>query len=107
VRAPSRILLAAVAATAGLALPGCGGSEGGTSCNDIVCTVQSDGPGTYTLDQQATEVEVSDLTADSVRVRINSEEQTVRRGADPVRIRGYLVSAPETSKDRVKVRIER
>ncbi|CAB4911200.1 unannotated protein [freshwater metagenome] len=103
---PLRILPAAAAALA-LGLAGCGGSGDGVSCDDVVCTVQSDGPGTYTLDQQRTEVEVSDLTDDAVRVRVNSEEQTVRRGADPARIRGYLVAAEETSPDRVKIRLER
>ena len=52
-------------------------------------------------------LEVSDLRADVVRVRINSEERDVRRDAAPTRIRGYLVSAEETGTDRVKVRIER
>lgn len=103
---PLRSLPVAVAALA-LGLAGCGGSGGGVSCDEIVCTVQSNGPGTYTLDQQSTEVEVSDLTGGSVRVRVNSEEQTLRRGADPVRIRGYLVTAEETSPDRVKIRLER
>lgn len=86
---------------------GCGGSEGGTACTDTVCTVQSDGPGTYEIDGLGTEVEVSDLRADAVRVRINSEERDLRRGAEPTRLRGYLVSAEETGTDRVEVRIER
>jgi hypothetical protein len=107
VRTPLRTVLAATLVAAGLATVGCGGSEGGTSCDEEVCTVQSDGPGTYTLDQQGTEVEVSDLTSNSVRVRVNSAIATLRRGEDPVRMRGFLVSAPETSSDRVKVRIER
>jgi hypothetical protein len=101
-----RPLLAATVACAGLALAGCG-SSGGTSCDGEVCTVESDGPGTYTLDQQSTQVELSDLRPDTVRVRINSEQQTVTRGADPVRIRGFLVSATQTSTDHAEVRIER
>lgn len=106
-RLPVRSLpvLAALLAAQGLA--GCGGSEGGTSCTDTVCTVQSDGPGTYDLDQLGSEVEVSDLRPDVVRVRINSEERDVRRGAAATRIRGYLVTAEETGPDRVEVRIER
>lgn len=106
-RTPVRILLAAVVATAGLALPGCGGSDDGLSCDDEVCTVRSEGPGTFTLDQQSTEVELSDLRDDTVRVRINSEARTVVEGADPVRVRGFLVTAVETSPDRAEVRIER
>lgn len=106
VRTRLRTLLAPAVLAAGLAIAGCGG-EGGTSCSGTVCTVQSDGPGTYELDQLGTEVEVSDLRAASVHVRINSEQRTVRADAAPVRLRGYLVSAPETGADRVTVRIER
>lgn len=101
----SRPVLAVLVGAA--VLGGCGGSEGGTACSDTVCTVQSDGPGTYDLDQLGTEVEVSDLRSDAVRVRINSETRDVRRDAAPARIRGYLVTAEETGPDRVKVRIER
>ncbi len=106
VSARLRPILAATVASAGLALAGCG-SSGGTSCSGEVCTVESDGPGTYTLDQQSTQVELSDLSADAVRVRINSEQQLVTRGADPIRIRGFLVSATKTSADHAEVRIER
>lgn len=106
-RAPVRIvpLLALLVPIAGLT--GCGSSEGGTACHETVCTVQSDGAGTYVLDELGTEVELSDLRDDSVRVRINSEQLTVRRDAAPARLRGYLLSAPKTSADRVEVRIER
>ena len=104
-RTPLRLVLAlAVAATPALA--GCG-SSGGVGCSGTVCTVESDGPGTYDLDDLGTEVEVSDLRADSVVVRINSEERTLRRGSEAQRLRGYLVTAEDTGEDRVKVRIER
>jgi hypothetical protein len=107
VRTPSRILLVATTAVLGVALPGCGGSEGGVSCTDSVCTVQSDGPGSYDIDQLSTKVTVSDLTDDAVDVRINADRATIRKGEDPVRMRGFLVTAPETATDHVKVRIER
>ncbi|WP_026910151.1 hypothetical protein [Patulibacter minatonensis] len=106
-RIPGRILLAATTATLGVALAGCGGSDGGTSCTDSVCTVQSDGPGSFDIDQLSTKVTLSDLSADSVVVRINADRATIRRDADPVRMRGFLVTAPETGPDRAKVRIER
>lgn len=105
-RAPYRPVPVLAAALAAGVLAGCGGSSGGTACSGTVCTVQSDGPGTYELDQLGTTVQVADLTATSVRVRINADEQVVRDGAE-VRLRGFLVSAPETEPDRVKVRIER
>ncbi|MEV4421286.1 hypothetical protein AB0L40_15070 [Patulibacter sp. NPDC049589] len=104
-RLPGRILVAS-AVVLGIAATGCG-AEGGTSCTDSTCTIQSDGPQTYDLDQLGTKVEVSDLKADSVRVSINADDAVIRRGDDPVRMRGFLVSAPETSTDHVKVRIER
>jgi hypothetical protein len=101
-------LLPALAALAVLpALAGCGGSSGGTSCSGTICTVQSDGPATFDLDQLGTRVTLSHLTDDSVTVRVNADQAVVRRGADPARLRGFLVSAPETGTDRVKVRIER
>lgn len=105
VRIPVRLALV-LAAAASPVLAGCG-TSGGIGCTGTVCTVESDGPGTYDLDELGGEVEVSDLQADSVVVRINSEERTLRRDAAAQRLRGYLVSAEETGTDRVKLRIER
>lgn len=100
----ARLLTTLVAA---VVLAGCGGDEDGTSCDVETCTVRSAGPGTYELDQLGTEIEVSDLREGAVRVRINSEARTVRRGAPAERIRGFLVTAEETSADRVRLRVER
>lgn len=106
-RSPVRILPVLAALLATPLLAGCGSSSGGTSCSGTVCTVQSAGPGSYDLDQLGTKVTLSDLGADAVTVRINSEQAVVRKDADPVRIRGFLVTAPETGTDEAKVRIER
>lgn len=102
-RRPLVPLAIAVALAGGLA--GCGGS-GGWACSGNVCTVQADGPLTTDVDDLGTEVELSDLTADAVRVRVNAEERVVRRG-QAVRLRGFLVTATQTGTKHVEVRLER
>jgi hypothetical protein len=103
-RSPAPLALA-IAVCGGLA--GCGGSEGGYACSgDSVCTVTGEGPIEVQLDQLGTEVALTDLTADAVRVRINAEQRTVRRG-QTVRLRGFLVTATTTGTDRAEVRLER
>lgn len=104
-RRPLVPLALAIAVCGGLA--GCGGGEGGYACSgDSACTVTGEGPIEIQLDQLGTEVALSDLTADAVRVRINADERTVRRG-QTVRLRGFLVTATSTSPDRAEVRLER
>jgi hypothetical protein len=85
---------------------GCGGSEGGYACSGNVCTVKGEGPIEVELDQLGTKVALSALTADTVHVRVNADEQTVRRG-QTVRLRGFLVTATTTSAERAEVRLER
>lgn len=105
VRRRSPVPLALAIAVLG-GLSGCGGGDGYSCNDDNVCTVSSDGPVEVQLDQLGSEIALSDLTADTVHVRINAEERTVRRG-QTVRLRGFLVTATTTGTDRAEVRLER
>jgi hypothetical protein len=107
VHAAVRLLPALAAVAAGTSLTACGGAGGQDArCGDHSCTIEASGPVRFELDELTTNVAISELRADSVRVKINADSAVVRRGTQ-ARLRGFLVTATETATDHAKVTIER